>query len=141
MVDEVSNYLQALSEGVSTDIGTAPAWKSDAIAGSRTPAYGVDGGRTAYGGAGGVRLPSALGIPSIQANNLGRGPLRSTHHHALLLANRGTAMPSTPDQKPLMAISVGREHRLEPIKGLLLRITTRGAVGVMMRLHLGLSGV
>lgn len=46
---------------------SAPAWKSDALAGSRTPAHGLEGGRTvnpytdgsrtAYGGSGGVSFP------------------------------------------------------------------------------------
>jgi len=60
-----SNHLHSFSRSASTDTPIAPAWKSDSFAGSRTPAYGADGGRTvnayadgsrtAYGGAGGVR--------------------------------------------------------------------------------------
>ena len=77
MVDEVS-IPELPSERALIDICTAPAWKSDAISGSRTPAYGADGARTvnpytegnrtAYGGAGGVRPPSVPGTSSTLAN-------------------------------------------------------------------------
>lgn len=62
-----SNYLSSINTCSFADIRKAPAWKSDSFAGSRTPAYGADGGRTvnpyldgsrtAYGGAGGVWPP------------------------------------------------------------------------------------